>query len=279
MGPFVARDAIVALYDAHPIGAQQILDELVSRGRPVESLTPEDLFELDQDHYGGADATEALALATAVGADDAVLDLCAGIGGPARLVAHRFGCAVTGIELVPSRVEDARRLTELVGMSDRVAFVVGDVTALPFPDASFDAGLSQESFLHVADKTRLLAECRRVLRAGGRLGFSDWVALRLSRDEHERLAAAFRAEGIVVRERYLEELAAAGFSVVEVADISDSWKPSLRERLERLRTRHERTAARLGETFATWWEAEYAFMVDLVHADKLGGARFVAKAA
>src|SRR5262249_35013220 len=148
-------------------------------------------------------------------------DLCSGLGGPARLLASRFGCGVTGIELVPSRVADARRLTELVGMDDRVTFVEGDVTALPFPDASFDACLSQESFLHIADKSRLFGECRRVLRPGGRLVFSDWVALRLSSEDLDRLAAAFRAAGIVSRERYLQELGATGFSEPEAADLSE----------------------------------------------------------
>jgi SAM-dependent methyltransferase len=163
-------------------------------------------------------------------------------------------------------------------MRDRVTFVEGDVTSLPFADGSFDTCLSQESFLHVADKRMLLAECRRVLRTGGRLGFSDWVALRLSAEEHDRLAAAFRAAGIVTRQRYVGELAGTGFSGVDVTDISALWKPSLRARLERLQHRHHETAARLGEEFATWWETEYAFMVELVHEDKLGGARFVASA-
>jgi ubiquinone/menaquinone biosynthesis C-methylase UbiE len=274
----MAHDAIVALYDAHPIGAEQILDELVARGKRLDRLTPEDLRELDQDHYGGARATETLALAVGIDAEAAVLDLCSGIGGPARLVADRFGCAVTGIELVGSRVADARRLTELVRMDDRVRFVLGDVTALPFSAASFDVCLSQESFLHVADKSALFAECARVSRRGGRLGFSDWVSRRLSPGERTRLAAAFSAPGIVTVEHYLDELDRAGFARVEVADLADVWKPSLRERLARLQTRHGQTAARFGEDFATWWETEYAFMVELVHEDRLGGARFVATA-
>jgi len=276
MALLVRRDAIVALYDRHPLGAEQILDELASRGKRLDRLTADDLFELDQDHYGGADATDALARAAAIGPGDAVVDLCSGIGGPARYVADRFGCVVTGVELVPSRVADAERLTTAVGLDDRVSFVVGDVTALPFPDASFDVALSQESFLHVADKARLFSECRRVLRPGGRLCFSDWVALDLPPGARERLAAAFTAPGIACRERYLAALGSAAFDDVRVTDISESWKPSLRERLERLRRRHGRTAARVGEEFATWWEGEYAFMVDLVLEDRLGGARFAA---
>jgi sarcosine/dimethylglycine N-methyltransferase len=269
------NNAIVALYDAHPVTAAVILGELGSR----ESLAPPDLFPLDQDHYGGPAATEALGLAVELTPADQVLDLCSGIGGPARYVAWRFGCTVTGIELVPSRVADARRLTDVVGLTSSVSFVEGDVTALPFGDGSFDVCLSQESFLHVADKAAVFAECRRVLRPAGRIGFSDWVARpELSSAEHDRLAEAFSAAGIVDQERYLAELADAGFAVTEVEDLTERWRPALRERLEALRGRRERTAARLGEAHAAWWEQEYAFMVGLVHEGKLGGARFVARA-
>lgn len=269
------RDAIVSLYDVHPVTADVILGELGPRDR----LSADDLFALDQDHYGGAESTHELALEVGVTADDRVLDLCSGIGGPARLVASRFGCTVTGIELVPSRVADARRLTVLVGMGDRVTFFEGDVTALPFPDASFDVCLSQESFLHVPDKPRLFAECRRVLHRGGRIGFSDWVARpELSAAEHNRLAKAFSAAGIVGQADYVDALAQAGFELISTDDLTDGWKPSLRERLGLLRDRRERTAARLGRAHAEWWEGEYAFMVELVHEGKLGGARFVATA-
>jgi hypothetical protein len=49
-------ERIVALYDVHPVDAEQILDDLRARGRTADALTPEDLFPLDQDHYGGAEA-------------------------------------------------------------------------------------------------------------------------------------------------------------------------------------------------------------------------------
>jgi ubiquinone/menaquinone biosynthesis C-methylase UbiE len=273
-------ERIVALYDVHPVDAEQILDDLRARGRAADALTPEDLFPLDQDHYGGAEATEALGARAGIVADDHVLDLCSGLGGPARYVAWRFGCRVTGIDVTASRVADARRLTELVGLDDRVELVHGDVTELPFPGGRFDVCLSQESLLHVRDKVRLFAECRRVLRDAGRLAFSDWVARPgLGSDEHARLERGFSAAGIVSAAVYYERLEGAGFTAIEVDDLSEQWKPVLRDRLERIRGLRERTVARFGAAHFENWQREYAYMVGLVETDKLGGARFVAQSA
>lgn len=272
-------EAVISLYEAHPISAEQILDELRARGMALDSLSPEDLFPLDQDHYGGADATDALGLHASLRADDAVLDLCSGLGGPARFVAWRFGCSVTGIDLTRARTDDARRLTDLVGLAGRVRFVHGDVTDLPFPDDSFDACLSQESLLHVGDKGRLFTECRRVLRPGGRIAFSDWAAQpNLGEDERARLEHAFSAPGIATAASYVEHLRRAGFEGIELDDLSEGWKPILLARLEMYRSLRERTVARFGEEHFLSWEQEYAFMVGLAQDGKLGGARFAATA-
>jgi hypothetical protein len=74
-------------YDRHPINEARVLEAL-SRpglGRP----TADDLFEFDQDHYGGLAAVDALARRAGIGATSRVLDVCAGLGGPARFVADR----------------------------------------------------------------------------------------------------------------------------------------------------------------------------------------------
>lgn len=96
-----------------------------------------------------------------------VLDVGCGTGRLARYLAERVGPTgrVTGIDPLPERIELAR--TE--GGTSR--FEVGNAEDLgAFADASFDA-VSMSSVLHwIADKPKALAEVRRVLRAGGRLG-------------------------------------------------------------------------------------------------------------
>ena len=119
---------------------------------------------------------DALARLAGIDARARVLDLCAGLGGPARFLASRRGCRVVAVELNAGRAAGAARLTRLVRLHRRVRVVRGDATALPLASGRFDACLSQEALLHIADKAAVLREAHRVLAAGGRLAFTDWIA-------------------------------------------------------------------------------------------------------
>ena len=90
---------VVAFYETHPINEWQILNALKEQGKGMDQLRPPDLFEFDQDHYGGIEAVDSLAERAAIGKSSGVLDLCAGLGGPARYLAWRFNCRVTGVDL------------------------------------------------------------------------------------------------------------------------------------------------------------------------------------
>ena len=142
---------------------------LATSGTNLGALSVEDLAPLDQFHGGGLGFTRRLALLADLAPGTRVLDVGGGLGGPARTLASEFGCRVTVIDLAGSYVEAGRMLTELVGLDDRVDFVVGDALELPFADGDFDAVWTQNSGMNIADKERLYAGFHRVVRAGGRL--------------------------------------------------------------------------------------------------------------
>jgi SAM-dependent methyltransferase len=100
--------------------------------------------------------------------------------GPGRLAAKLAEVApevrVTGVDIAPDMVERAGALAARSGVADRVAFQVGDVAALPFPDASFDAAVSTFSLHHWSNPARGLAEIYRVLRPGGVARVYDFAA-------------------------------------------------------------------------------------------------------
>ena len=265
-------------YDRHPISEPQVLAAVSRRrGGDLRRLTADELFEFDQDHYGGLAAVDALARRAGITASSRVLDVCAGLGGPARFLATRRGCRVAAVELNAGRAAGAARLTGLVGLAARVAVVRADATALPFADGAFDACVSQEALLHIADKAVVLDGCRRVLRPGGRLAFSDWIARRgLGDREREQLRTWMAATTLQSLDSYRALLGRAGFTAVEAEDLSDEWRPILRSRRETFRAMHADTVARLGEARAREYDQLYAFFVGLVEDGKLGGGRFSA---
>jgi ubiquinone/menaquinone biosynthesis C-methylase UbiE len=270
---------VIEFYDRHPISASQILDALRRQGKLGARLAPEDLGELDHDHYGGLAAVEALARRTAVGPGTRVLDVCAGLAGPARFLAARFGARVVALDLNAGRCVGAARLTRLVGLEALVRPLRGDAQALPFRAGSFSAVISQEGFLHVPDKGRALAECARVLMPGGRIAFSDWIATpRLADNERARLASWMAAVTIQSIAGYETLLARAGFAGIEAEDVSSQWIGILQRRFAMYRSLREDTVARLGEARYEEYRQLYAFFVGLVEAGKLGGARFSAGA-
>jgi ubiquinone/menaquinone biosynthesis C-methylase UbiE len=269
--------SVVDFYDRHPISEAQVLAAVARRrgGVLAGRLTADDLFEFDQDHYGGLAAVATLARRAGVGAGSRVVDLCAGLGGPARFLATRLGCRVVGVELNGGRATGAARLTALVGLTGRVKIVRGDVTALPLGAGAFDAAISQEALLHVRDKAAVLRECRRVLRPGGRLAFTDWIARpRLAEAERRRLEAWMAATTLQGLEAYRGLLGRSGFATIEAEDLTDEWRPILRSRLEMYRALRDDTIARFGETWYREYQQVYGFFVGLVEAGKLGGGRF-----
>jgi len=263
-------------YDRHPISEHEVLAAVARRrGGDLSQLSPDDLFEFDQDHYGGLQAVDELASRAGIATASHVLDVCAGLGGPARFLASRRRCRVLALEHHAGRAAGAARLNRLVGLDGQVRTVRGDATALPFRDGSFNACVSQEAFLHVADKVAALAGCHRVLVPGGRLAFTDWIAhATLGERERARLAEWMAATTLQSLEGYRALLGRAGFVGVESEDLSDEWRSILRARLARLRAMRRDMAARLGEARFGEYEQLYAFFVGLVEEGKLGGGRF-----
>jgi demethylmenaquinone methyltransferase/2-methoxy-6-polyprenyl-1,4-benzoquinol methylase len=97
---------------------------------------------------------------------DRVLDAACGTGDLAIAAAHA-GARVTGLDFSERMLERARR------KAPELEWVRGDLLALPFADASFDAATIGFGIRNVADLPRALAELRRVLRPGGRLGILE----------------------------------------------------------------------------------------------------------
>jgi demethylmenaquinone methyltransferase / 2-methoxy-6-polyprenyl-1,4-benzoquinol methylase len=98
---------------------------------------------------------------------DRVLDACCGTGDLAVAARDAGASSVVGLDFSAAMLDRARR------KAPDVTFIEGDVLALPFHDATFDAAVVGFGIRNVADLDEGLRELRRVLRPGGRLGILE----------------------------------------------------------------------------------------------------------
>lgn len=153
----------------------EMLDHLrQARGR----LTLKDFAGLDQFHLGGLAMTERLADLAQMTSKDHVLDIGCGFGGPARVLAQRTGCRVTGIEINPIYRRVGDQLTRAAGLADRVEIRAGNALKLDLPPKSFDVIWLQHVLMNIpkASLRRFIASLSNLLKGGGRLVIHEVVA-------------------------------------------------------------------------------------------------------
>jgi SAM-dependent methyltransferase len=135
----------------------------------VRALGPEHAIPAGCRGSGSEAALRWLADRLALTAGSRVLDDGAGVGGPAGWLAAERGVRAVCAEPMHAAARAARRLFHLPS-------VAAVAQGLPFADAAFDAAWCLGVLCTTSDKAGALAELRRVLRDGGRLGLLVFVA-------------------------------------------------------------------------------------------------------
>ncbi len=266
-------EAVEHFYDFHPISAKQIFDAVAERGIAKKDITEEVLQLHDQDHYGGTNAVDRLMTQASFISSDHLLDVCSGVGGPARYISWKSGCRVTGLDLTASRVAGAVELTKAAGMSQHVDFLKGNALEMPFDDHTFTCVIGQEAFAHIPNKKQLISECARVLKPGGRMVFSDIMShQKLSPENTDRLFEGMRFSEIATLEDYTNLLANAGLSSVQTIDLSSEWTRILVDRHAMYRSFEHQTVTRLGREHFDRYDRAYEHFVGLYSSGVLSGA-------
>src|SRR5215210_7042640 len=132
-----------------------VLDALERAGRDAQRVDVDDLAGIDEFHALGRSATMALADLAGIEAGTEVVDVGAGLGGPARFMAARLGARVTAVEPTARFRAACAALTERAGLAERVHTVDGTATALPVPDASMDVAWVVAVAISVPDKAAM----------------------------------------------------------------------------------------------------------------------------
>jgi ubiquinone/menaquinone biosynthesis C-methylase UbiE len=207
-----ARDGLIAA----------ITDGVLALGKTPDTVTVEDLAVVDEFHVGGRAATMQLVRQLGLSADDHVLDVGCGLGGPARFVADRYHCRVTGIDITTDYVEAGAALSRWVGLDPYVSLHVADALRIPFGDGTFSAAYMLHAGMNIADKASLCCEVSRVLRKDALFAIYD-VMRTGDGDLCYPVPWATEAAGSAVAtpEAYKAALRTAGFEILQERDRRD----------------------------------------------------------
>ncbi len=178
------------------------------------------------DLFGAVTAQAAVPLLDAAGArfGTRLLDLACGTGAVAAGALMR-GCDVVGADFAAEMVAEAAR--RWPGAEFRRC----DAEALPFPDARFEAVVSNFGFIHFPRPEIALAEAARALEPGGALAFTAWTsdaghrslmerAIREQGDPDVPLVAGPPAPFYEDKAECARAMAGAGFAAPEFSDLA-----------------------------------------------------------
>ncbi len=213
--------SVATHYAARDIKAR-ILAALRAAGlNPEQRLSPEDLAALDHFHTGGLRASRELLEVVPIRAEDRVLDIGAGLGGSARMLAAA-GCRVDCIDMSTDYCTGAALLNRLTGLEDRIEVHQGSALNLPFPEHSFDVVWMQNVGMNIADKRKLYGEIARVLKPGGRYAFQEMAAGKVPTSYFPLPWATEPADNFLVSgEEMRSVLEGCGFTAELFEDTSD----------------------------------------------------------
>ncbi len=266
----------MALYDLQHV--RNALTPLLNRpGRP---LTPGDLEPYDQLHYLGQRALDHAVERLCVKPGAEVVDIGAGLGGPARYLADRYGCRVTAVELQPELHELSEELTALCGLDDRVRAVRADALTLGGAEWSqrYDHLVSLLAILHIPRREALFGVCRDLLRPQGTFCIEDFYARRpLTDGERSDLAGLVACPYLPEEARYRDDLTRAGFTDVVWTDVTDLWTPWVRDRAEAFRGGYEERVRLHGEPLAGRLLRFYGAVSALFAGGGVGGVRITGR--
>jgi sarcosine/dimethylglycine N-methyltransferase len=151
-----------------------------------------------------------------------VLDLGAGYGGSARCLAREHGADVICINISEVENKRNRKLNQEQNLDDQIIVKHGSFGHVPEPDDTVDVVWSQDAFLHAHDRSQVIKEAARVLKAGGEMVFTDPMQADVIEDPSalQPIYDRIHLSSLASPGFYESALAQAGFTDIHFEDLS-----------------------------------------------------------
>jgi len=244
-----------------------------------ETLTAETLSEYDSMHYLGNEAIRNAIQATNILSETHVLDIGSGLGGPARMMSHYTNCRVDALELQDDLHALATTLTRQCRLQDRVQHYCGNILEWKV-SKQYDVVVSWLVFLHISERMKLFEQCAKALVTEGMMYVEDFVKSDNGFTDREQQLLAqevYVQHTLPTWDQLRIDLLAAGFEIVSMQDMTDSWRNYVSQREEAYAAqinRHERVHGKQG---AKGLQVFYQAMKELFRGGTLCGVAYTVR--
>ncbi len=235
------------------------------------------LWELlmgEQIHLGGFQSSMDLAQRAGIAAGGSGVDLCCCTGAGMRFLARFLHVArLTGVDATPAMLQLGRRRANDEGLTKTISFVEGNACATGLPSGQFDFVWGEDAWCYVEDKTKLIAEAARLVKAPGKIAFTDWMEgpVGLTNDEAARFLGFMKFPNVLTLAEYQSLLEANGCSVRVARDTGRfaACMPLYLDMIEKQLTFDALKIIGFDTALATTLVGEMKFIQSLAHAGKI----------
>lgn len=170
-----------------------------------------------------------------------VIDLGAGRGGPAHLIAQTAGAEVTCVDLCEHHHQDNLTAAAKLGLESKIHTLTGQFEHLPNEfSARFDLVWSQEAICHAENKRQVFNEVYRILRPGGVFAFSDILLSETATPEQSKAFTDVNAvTQLSTMTEYMNDLQQAGFEHVGFADWTEFLADNFANMLQMIKQHYD----------------------------------------
>jgi sarcosine/dimethylglycine N-methyltransferase len=179
-----------------------------------------------------------------------VLDLGAGLGGPARELAKTSDYRVRCVHWDVAENQRNHNMNEEEGLDTRIEIVRGNPHDLPFPDESFAAVISQENLCQTVKRRDAIREIDRILKPGGVVLFTDILETYYAEDANMRLIRELLdVEKLGSLDDYREFTSRVGWEQLEIREMGANLAEHARAWKKEIEAERAAAAEEMGEDF------------------------------